>query len=222
MAIKVAHVRGQRFVFAIEAVRRSPPERPPRFGGSINLDRRIDPQQIIQAANVVAVPVGEYEEVQLAEVHSQRFDVVFENLGIPARVEKDPLAAVLHQRAKSPRFRHGRRLPKRVVKHRDAIAALTFANARKWKNGKQNRRNQKTVPQPESHGASSQHHRTHTLLFALSELRPVLPGILRPLSVLYHAPSSNGSKPYQNLGPCPERARECESAVRVERHRGAM
>jgi len=85
---------------------------------------------------VVAVPVGEHSEVQLGEIHPQCSDVMFKNLSIPTRVEKDPLTLVLHQRGVSPCFRHGWRLAKRVVQDRDAIVGLTSTQTRKQKERK--------------------------------------------------------------------------------------
>src|SRR5260370_10884044 len=56
IAVKVARVCRQGFVFAIEGIRRFPSKRPPRVGGSVDLDRRIYAQQIVETTDVVPVP----------------------------------------------------------------------------------------------------------------------------------------------------------------------
>src|SRR5271170_244424 len=70
---------------------------------------------------------------------------MLKNFSIPARVEKYPLTAILHQRGKSPGFGHSRGLAKCVVQNRDAIGALTFAKSWKQKNSQaENPRKSKT------------------------------------------------------------------------------
>jgi hypothetical protein len=60
-----------------------------------------------------------------SEIHPQCLDVMFKNLSITTRVEKDLLTVVLHQRGVSPRFRHGWRIAKRVVQDRHPVAGLS-------------------------------------------------------------------------------------------------
>jgi hypothetical protein len=50
---------------------------------------------------VVPVPVGCHYEIQLAQIHVQRFNIMLKNLSIPASVEKYALTAKLDQRGES-------------------------------------------------------------------------------------------------------------------------
>jgi len=137
MAIEVTHVGSERVVFAVETFGRCPAEWAPGIGGSVNLHRWIDAEEIVQTADVIVVPVGYHYEIQLAEIHAQRFDIVLKNLGIPACVEKDPLTAKFDQRGESPGFGNLRGLPECVVENRDAIGSLTLTKGWKQKKGQQ-------------------------------------------------------------------------------------
>src|SRR5271166_4241785 len=62
---------------------------------------------------------------------------MLKNLSIPARVEKNPLTAILHQGGKSPGFGHSGGLSKCVIENRDAIGGLTLAKCWEQKNSQQ-------------------------------------------------------------------------------------
>src|SRR5262249_658143 len=53
IAVEVARIRRQRFVLAVETGWRRPRERPPGVCRSVDLHRRVDAQQVIDAADVV-------------------------------------------------------------------------------------------------------------------------------------------------------------------------
>ena len=72
------------------------------IGRQICFHRGLDLQHVIKARDVVHVAMREYSNVNLIQVHSQRFHVVLEMIGVVAGIKKNGLPVVTHQRRKAP------------------------------------------------------------------------------------------------------------------------
>ncbi len=85
------------------------------FDGGVDLHARIHLEHVVQAARVVAVAVGDDDEIQPPKVHAERLHVGGEIVQIAAGVEQDAPAGVLDERRVAPAVLHRRRLAEGVV-----------------------------------------------------------------------------------------------------------
>src|SRR5262249_19524127 len=122
-AIEVAHVRGKRLVASVKCAWQSGTEHAEIFLRRVNRDAGVDPQQLIQAAGVIAVAVGDNGEVELRQVDTLGRNIVRKDLGIVAGVKQNALAAIGNERGKSPILLHCRGLAKGIVENRNLTGA---------------------------------------------------------------------------------------------------
>src|SRR5262245_25505297 len=114
-SVEIAHVRRKRLVAPIESAGQSSAEDAEVFLRRINLHGRVDLQEMIQAARMVAVAMGNDSEIQLPWIDPLGRDIMREDFLIVAGIEQDPLAAVLYESGKSPVLLQRRGLAERVV-----------------------------------------------------------------------------------------------------------
>lgn len=68
---------------------------------------------------MVAVAVGDNNEIECCEVHTLGLHIVCEDLSVVAGIKKNTLSTVLNERSISPVLLHRRGLAKRIIKNRD-------------------------------------------------------------------------------------------------------
>ena len=94
----------------------------------------IDRQQVGDATGVIGVAVRDDRKINIPQVDSQRFHIVFEDPGIVPRVEQDALAPVLHQSCETPIHGQRGRFAERVIQNSDAIWRLCGSHSREPQN----------------------------------------------------------------------------------------
>src|SRR6202162_5012036 len=119
LAVVVAHLGRERFIAPVEGSRQRRAEDAEVLLRRVDRHARVYAQEIIQAASVVAMAMGDHYEVELGEIDALRLDVVRKDLGVVAGIEQDALASVFDQCGKSPVFPHRRGLAEGVVEDGD-------------------------------------------------------------------------------------------------------
>src|SRR5260370_18344874 len=68
LAVEVAHFRRQRFLALVKGSWQGRAKDSEIFLRGINRHARVHPQQVIQAAGVIAMAMGDYDEIELGEL----------------------------------------------------------------------------------------------------------------------------------------------------------
>ena len=93
MPVEVAHPGGYRGVSGFRSEKGCGDGLHERFvSGGVDWHRGVEGENVAEAGGVVAMAVGEHDEVDLRQIDVQLFNVGFEFCGIVSRVEEDALA----------------------------------------------------------------------------------------------------------------------------------
>ena len=90
-------------------------------GGGVNVDVRIDLEEIFESGSMVGVTMRDNSKVEFAEVHVEDSDVVLEDFGVVPRVEEDALAIVPDESGEPPVASKSRIGAEGVVENSDAV-----------------------------------------------------------------------------------------------------